>query len=106
MTNQTTTDTTSTSTVNRNQTIRNQVVKRSRIANAATELEFARKQIRQVSISLRSLLHAGLSNEEAEKVLSSLRAVDQAIASAARDAEYNSMVAEEELLDLVAGLSK
>tara|TARA_R110000868_G_scaffold20799_2_gene87408 strand:+ start:235 stop:558 length:324 start_codon:yes stop_codon:yes gene_type:complete len=107
MTNQTTTDTTSTTTIDeRNQAIRKQIVKRSRIADATTELEFARKQIRQVSICLRSLLHAGLSNEEADSLLKSLRSIDQAITSAASDAQRNAMVAEEDLLDLVAGLSK
>ena len=107
MTNQTTTDTTTTDTISeRDQAVMKPIVKRGRIANAATELEFARKQIRQVSICLRSLLHAGLSNEEANSLLQSLRSIDQAISSAASHAERNAMVAEEDLLDLVAGLSK
>ena len=103
----TSTDTTSTDTINeRDQAIMKQIVKRQRIANAATELEFARKQICQVSICLRSLLHAGLSNDEANALLRSLRSIDQAISSAASHANRNAMVAEETLFDLVAPLHR
>lgn len=107
MMNQTMNETTSTTTTeDRDLAIASLIVRHSRIADAATELEFARKQIDQVSICHHSLLHAGLSNEEATSFLKSLRSIEQAIASAASRARCNAMEAREELFDLVDGFSK
>jgi len=78
----------------------------ARIGNAVCELETARKQINQVSLSVRSLLHAGLSNDEAMELLRLLREASCGIADAARRVERNAMLAQEAVLDLAENLAK
>jgi hypothetical protein len=81
-------------------------VKAHRIAMAAAEIDFARKLIRQVSLSRWTLLQSGMSEQAADALLSTIRDLERNITDAAYAADNTARDAESSMLDLADSFSK
>jgi hypothetical protein len=103
---QTTTTTETTTIETKTNELRTAIRKQARLVEANTELQIAYKQIFQVSISGFALRNAGLSEEQADSLLQSLREASNAIRNAYFSANEQVFDGQEQVLELAEGLSK
>lgn len=99
-------DTITTETATPAEAIAKAAVKSHRLATAAAEIDFARKMIRQVSLSRWTLLQSGMSEEAVDALLSSLSNLENMISDAAYAANRASIDSQNAMRDLADSFSK